>query len=209
MYQFSHAQIFESRMRKFTGSRLISNICIWRSAISKSLSCVCSGKDCEAVGSSFMAELIRFYGFCRLGVRREKWHCLFGQLDFKLARVRKKNPDWKAPEAKRVKSDDFPLVLPLTPCLMHEVNLSNSVSFFNSCYTWNAMPPKQTVPLFAAMQSQSAKCMREIYGKEARAAIPEGYGGRTRVSLIHEMQFLFGRRISVPYYPMFFQGIYP
>ena len=59
LYQFSHAQIFKSRMRKFTCSRLLLNICIWRSAISKSLSCVCSGKDCEAVGSSFMAELIQ------------------------------------------------------------------------------------------------------------------------------------------------------
>jgi len=57
-YQFSHAQIFKSRMRKFTCSRLISNICIWRSAISESLSCICSGNDCEAVGSSFMAELL-------------------------------------------------------------------------------------------------------------------------------------------------------
>ena len=55
-------QIFGSRMRKFTCSRLLLNICIWRSAISKSLSCVCSGKDCEAVGSSFMAELIHFCG---------------------------------------------------------------------------------------------------------------------------------------------------
>ena len=45
-------------MRKFTCDRLISNICIWRSAISESLSCICSGKDCEAVGSSFMAELL-------------------------------------------------------------------------------------------------------------------------------------------------------
>ena len=45
-------------MRKFTCGRLISNICIWHSAISESLSCICSGKDCVAVGLSFMAELI-------------------------------------------------------------------------------------------------------------------------------------------------------
>lgn len=83
--------------------------------------------------------------------------------DFRLLRVIEKGQELKAPEAKRAKSDDFSLVLPLASCLKHEASPSPPVLFLNSQYTRNAMPSLREDSLSETGRYQSIIFSKKLY----------------------------------------------